>query len=402
MLWLGVVAVVWVLHWVLTPSLSNWMGGRFEAQVLALAKGRVSDAPAFLRSRAQDAAVLLTALVLLGQTAWQARRLIVPRFNSTWAWLPLSAVWVIAINVFLRVAGGTALWWMMLHAAHPNLQLTAFHIERILAEEAPSPIRVVVLGSSQGQSEIATGELTAFGKPDVRAVNLSYAGATADDLVLMREHYQTIDPQVLVLYLSPINVYGGASGTRWTPLLKARSLAYLKDTEIVSIGEFPRLLQGVIGLGLPMVQQRRAFQHALFGLISEQGYTRPEDAATVEEEAEKYLPVERSLRFETSVLESFIVEEATAGRQVALIRGTLHPDLIAALAPGVVAGFDALMERLETIHPNVTVLDNLPSHPPEDYRDLYHIHPDARSWFTRTVALRLSEQLNVPFRVPNP
>lgn len=405
--WFLLVALVWASYLGLAPLVSTWMGERFGGAILAITKGRILDPSSFAHGRLRDAAFLLTVAIALGVAASHFGGWVLTRVTRTWAWLPLSTIWFVALNVFLAAAGTTGLWWMMVHAAHPNLQLTAFHIERILMEEGEAPTRVVVLGSSQGQSEIATGELNSYGLPNVQTANLSYAGAAADDLPLVREHYQEIRPQVLVIYLSPINLYGSIAGTRWTPLLKGKSLSYLWDTGVPHLAERARILQGVLGLGIPMIKQRSSFGLALFGTVAEQGYRRPgqpgSTKAKAETEAKKYDPPEEVRELQRRVLLEFLKEEAAAGRQILVIDGELHPYLTAALAPGVMAGYRSTIAAVSALHENITVVrDEVPRHRAEEYSDLYHIYPEARTVFSRAVADVLQDKLGLPMETSLP
>lgn len=398
---LGAVAVLWGVYLGVAGPIARWAGTRFSDAILALGKGRIVDPVVFVQNRGADSVLLVTLIALLALALWFAHRFVMARFDRTWTWLPLSGAWLLALNVFLLGASKTAMWWLVLHAAHPNLQLTAFHIERILAEEGDRTARVVVLGSSQGQSEISSGDLTTYGAPEVQTANLSYAGATAADFPLMREHYQTLDPEVLLIYLSPINLYAGASATRWTPLLTPNSLGYVSERGAMPLVETPRKLQGLLGLGIPMVKQSRALQHAVFGTVSEQGYFRPGFGAGLEIEVAKYTPEPVAAGFQEDILIDFLTEEAEAGRFALVIDGMVHPILEQALDPAVMDAYRATIERVRGLHENIVVVkDELPSHPPADYLDLYHISPEVRTEYTKDVADVLSRRLGVPMQLP--
>ncbi len=430
---LTVLAAAWVVYLLAAAALAEWLGARFGPQIISVSKGRILYPVEFAAGRGAEAIMLLTVLVALALAGRAMHRIVLRRVEPPWQWLPSSVVWLAVVNIFLWVAGGTALWWMVLYAANPNLQQPAFHMERIFLEESRAPNRLVVLGSSQGGSEIHTGELSLYGAPELRAANLSYAGATAADFLLIREHYRRIDPQYVVVYLSPLNFYAGVTGSRWLPLLTSAGLSTFRDTEVWELAEKPRLRQGVLGLGLPMFQQRMALQHAVFGGISVRGYIRPADRpgrgsaagednvrtpgtggegaaggemppvgpvavdSAVQREAATFVVDTPGAAFLKRSMERYLLEEASRGLRIVVIDGQVNPLLSAALDSAVHADFEAFIDHLAGIHENVTVIrDELPSHSADEYVDLYHISGPARSDFTRALGDVLALRLGLP------
>ena len=412
----GILALSWVGYLLLASPVANWMGERFSDEILNIGRGRIVASVAFVEARALDSVYLLTIAIVLFELTRIVSCGIARRIDPLWQWLPVSAVWFASFNVFVFMAGGTTLWWMALHLPHVNLQQTAFNIERLMLAESDAETKVVVIGSSQGQSEIDVGQLARYLRPAVNAGNLSYAGALADDMTLMHFQYQEIGPDVVVCYVSPLSLYKPVTGTRWLPLLTTNSLASFVDTDVWSLGEKVRLGQGVLGLAVPLFKQRIAFSHAMYGDVSEFGYTRPDSplanketaingAVTEEPVLASWVPREDDRIRRAAVyvlgensdylkksLREFLRMSAEQDRTVVLINGQVHPELTGEISSKVIKDYDKFMAELET-HKNVIMLaDDLKDHPAAEYTDWFHISPADRSVNTKRLAESLSKE----------
>jgi len=397
------VAVAWLLYSCCAAPLANWMSASFGQQLLSMGRGRITDPAAFVNNRIFELVYLLTAtavLIVAGVIAFAAME---RRITKAWLWLPMSLFVFVEVNVLVLLASETGLYWMALHAGHPNLKQTGFHIERVLLRDSPAETKAVVLGSSQAQSQIHTGELIRDFYPEVHVANMGYAGAQAFDFLLIRDHYQESSPDAVICYLSEQSLYTPASAARYLPLLKLRGLddvAYLGAWRLPSKR---RLVHGGVAMLLPLFQSRRAVNIFLFGEDIAVKAPRPPKSGEAVAASEPEDPVRRKAAeyqvgpgsdFQKRSLERFVRQSLEVGTKVILIAGQLNPILAERISPDVQDDFPQYLRDLGRKYPDLIVLsDELPSHGADEYDDSMHITPEVRLRYTARLADVLQQKL---------
>ena len=392
----------WVIDLGFGESLSEAVASRIGSRLDRLSKGVIPDNTAFVRVRIRDVAWLSTTAFLMIVGGELFRRLIRPRVSPLFLWVPLSIYVLIAVNLFLLVASQSVVFWGTLFAAQPTLKQSGFHLRRTLLAESQASRRGVVIGSSQGGSEIDDGQLNASFYPQIQFSNLSYAGSGGFDFLLLQGSYLPLRPHVVVAYLNELTLYGRPGTGRYIPLLTPQSVRDLAalDRE--------RAFEADVGFGLaaycvPAFRLRRALEVAVFG--AEVGDLRSrikaKAAQTVDESAvaaANGYTLSGNTTFQKQSLRLFLERNQQAGITTVLVIGQLSPRVEKHLAPEVVADFQAYVKSLsDTPPPNVVVLSDLPRHDESDYPsgDFMHVFASSRKVFTAALIKRLQSILDL-------
>lgn len=397
------VASVWILYLWCAAPLAEWISASFGERLLAIGRGRITDPAVFVNNRLLEIAYLLMVLAILVVLGACAVLVLERRVSKAWLWLPISLFVFVEINVLVLLASETGIYWMTLHAGHPNLKQTGFHTERILLNDSPAKTKAVVLGSSQAQSQIHTGELIRDFYPEVHVANMGYAGAQAFDFLLIRDHYQESSPDAVICYLSEQSLYTPASAARYLPLLKLRGLDDVAQLGAWRLRSKGRLVHGGAAMLLPLFRSRRAVNIFLFGEDIAVKAPRPPKSGKAVAASEPEDPVRRKAAeyqvgpgsdFQKRSLERFIRQNLEVGTKVILIAGQVNPILAERISPDVQDDFPRYLRDLGRKYPDLIVLsDELPSHGADEYDDSMHITPKVRLRYTARLADVLEQKL---------
>jgi len=416
---LATIAVSWLLAAVLAKPVSGWVAENFGDQLIQLGKGRIVEPAHFVAQRLREAAWLIAVagvLMLAGDLIW---RRLERRLTKTWLWLPLTVMAFAQVNLFVLAACETGLYWMALYVAHPNLKQSCFHTERILAKQAEAREKVYVVGSSQGHSQIHTGQLNRALAPQVVSANLSYSGSKAFDFLMIHDQYAETPPDVVIVYLSELNLYERLSGKRCLPLLSFRELSELTELGAWSFPIKEGLGHGMLGAALPLFRSRRAIEMACFGRIGEfsPGVVIPIRRSTKGKGNNRaiapavdplLLAAERAdagggekpdyhlgpeSEFNKQALERFIEANLAAGVIVVVIEGQLNPEYERLIEPRIREDFARYLAHLKEEHPEVVFFrDEFPRFSADAYEDFWHITPGHRQEFTARLARVLADR----------
>lgn len=396
--WPAVVAVsIWAVYALLGSWLTTEIADILGKRIVASSQGKIPNARNFLEICAWEGAVLTTAAVVAAAVCAALSRWLARCVSSRWLWLPLSLFVFVAANAWIALAGETNLFWCATYVAGPNLKQAAFHAERLLLRDSHASRRVVFVGSSQVQFEVATGQLNDSYYPEAQFANLGYAGAQAFDLLLLQESYLALKPDVAVCYLSELNLYTPFAGGRFLPFLSPRGLADYLELMPAGAARTEDIVSGVEGMAIPAFRLRRAIEFALFdteaGEISK-GRRGAKTGPVVEVSHDEVMARKAKLQAgqyrlgpeaeaQKRSLERFIDRNAKAGIRTVLILGQVHPELEKRISEDVRDNFVAYVRGLERPGADgVVVVDERRSHDNADYGDLMHITPEARKRFT--------------------
>lgn len=413
--WLAAGALsVWGAYALLGSWLVTEIADILGKRLIASSQGKIPVARDFLQICAWEGAVLTSAIFGIAAIGVALSRWMSQFVSPRWLWLPLSLFLFVATNAWIALAAETNLFWSAIYVAGPNLKQVAFHAERLLLRDSRASQKVVFVGSSQVQFEIATGHLNQTYYPEAQFANLGYAGAVAFDLLLLQESYLDLKPDVAVCYLSELNLYTPFGGGRFLPFLSPRGLSDYLELWPANAAKVGDLVSGIEGMALPVFRLRRALEFALFDTEagemkkSRRGTktqtTAPETTADerMAQQAEKLAGQYRlgpDAEAQKRSLERFIERNSQAGIRTVLILGQVHPELEKRISADVRDDFVEYVRGLaKPGDVGVVVVDERQSHDNADYGDLMHITPEARIRFSDRMGKTLAGILEWPSR----
>ena len=227
-------------------------------------RGKVTSPSFFIETRLRELISLIIVACGLVIASWLLYRWIARFCSPLWLWLPTSLIAFTAVNLFVGSAAETGTFWTTLFALSEDSKQPAFHINRISHLDSQAKTKVIVLGSSQAGSEIEETILNRKFGPNIHVANLSYAGASPVDFLLIEEWYQHDRPDVVICYLSELSFYTTASGSRLLPLLKPTAWPILYDLNASAVMSEDAIVNGLIASTLPLFQSRRGIEYAVF------------------------------------------------------------------------------------------------------------------------------------------
>ena len=395
--WLAILLIVTLSAWMISIGLGASLAERgasaFGSSIERYSKGSVVDVKAFIENRIRDAAYLITLLSLAIAIGALVRQWFEKRVSRTFLWVPLSLYVFVAFNLLLIAACGTASFWGVLFVALPNLKQSGFHLRRTLVAESRAPNRGVIIGSSQGGSEINDAQMSQALSPNWEFGNLSYAGSGAADFLLLQEQYSSLKPRIVVCYLSEMNLYRPAGIGRFIPFLGPRSARDLRSIDLPEI-QSSDFAVGLAGYAVPAFRVRRALELAIFGsesgdLKAARGIKRTLEQ--VAEETAKQYECGAGSEAQKRAFERFLENNIQADSTTVVVAGQVHPLLEGYIADEVKDDFKSFLAGLDKFGSKVVVLQEMPRHAAAAYgnRDLMHILPEERTAFTAELLSRI-------------
>lgn len=386
---------------------AGWLGATLAEgigqRLIALGRGRIINPEEFLTNRLSESAVLGAIGAGLLIAVVQICRSMVWRLPGATRWVSAAVIAFAAVNVWVWAATGTVLFWATLYFGGPNLMQSAYHFERLQLKQSSAPVRAIVLGSSQGGSQIQSGYLNEWFGPDVRVANLAYAGTEASEFMLEAELFEDLHPDVVVIYVNESNFYQGVSGSRYLPFMTPAGMSHVLDSGALDLGARERFSYAVVGLALPLFHIRRAVEFFTFGYrAANKEYPRgpsPAAAGGLDERADglsaTYSMDDRS-EFQKREFLGFLEQQVARGVTPLILVGQVNPILEAKLDSAMRRDFASYVDELARLYPDSVVRsEDLPRHAPEDYfpSDLMHINHEARLMFAERLVSLLEERL---------
>ncbi len=383
--------IAWLACWLGGAALARFLGTRFSAALLRFGKYKFDDPSAFVYHRLHEALWLVTlAFVWVGLHRLLGRWLHRRSPHSKWHWAPQSLVGFVLLNVWVAFAMETALFWIVLGFQSGSENYMQFRIKRIIATENRAPYRVLLVGSSQTDSEFEEDDINRAIGSTAWTTEVHYPTATAHDLLITERLIRCVHAHFVVCYLSEYYFYLWIHGEA-----PKRFLSILDLPELWRLGSLQQLSRDEIGYGvtgnlLPIFRCRDILLMRFFGtstrgldqLIYDSGLTPDLDARA--REFGKAFTLSESSRIEKQALEIFIDRCQAQGSRVILLGGGMNPILTRYIDPAVRRDYVSFLAELPSRHPNVIVVppEELPPQPPEVYYDLSHANPAGTRLFT--------------------
>ncbi|WP_339910194.1 hypothetical protein [Symmachiella dynata] len=413
-LFLTAVAAYWAFDWLGGGFVAEQVADRFGTMLIEKSRGRITQPAEFIAIRMREGLWFIAMAVGMIGVALLAARIVRRWCTPLWAWLPLSLIAFATVNGVIGAAGETGTYWMVLFAGSGDSKQPEFQIARILHRDSDAKEKVVILGSSQGLSEIDEPTLNRRFAPQKYFANLSYVGSHTIEFLLTEPWYGDEPPEVAICYLSELNFYTKVSGARLLPLLKVSAWPTLQELEIDRFDIGNRGINGYVASVLPAFQSRRSLEYFLFGTPAVENKIKrvqpslkpdAESAARTKQQRDeahaktitrmaKTYAVNDDTEFHKTALEMFLQRAQQTGTQVVLIFGQVNPVLSQQIDPTVRRDFLDYKEILKKRFPDVLILsDELPVHPESDYHDMMHLNEEAQIRYTQSLADVLQDRL---------
>jgi hypothetical protein len=165
----------WAGYLLFAGPLARLLTARWGAKIVQAGDGKISDPALFLQHRFFEGAYLLTlALLAVGLTVLVGL-VVARRLPALWKWVPYALAGFVSGNVWVKLAAGTALFWCLFwNGKGTTHNLAQYHIKLLLMDENSSPIKAVMLGSSQVHAQIDPRLLNAQLQPQLVATDLAF------------------------------------------------------------------------------------------------------------------------------------------------------------------------------------------------------------------------------------
>lgn len=396
------VVLPWGVYLTVGTSLSEFGASRLGAKLEQSSNGLIADAPAFLRNRIREIVLLSTMLFGLIVGGAVLERAVRHRVRTLFLWIPLSVYVFVAANLLLLAAEDTAVFWVGMVPLGGGNKQAIFHTNRTVLRESQATNRGVVIGSSQGGTEIRAGELSRDLRPEAEFGNLSYAGSGAFDFLLLQDQYLPLHPRLVVVYTSEMTFHNELGEGRFLPFLNPQNAMVLSEMGWKG-AKSGSVWTGLGAYLLPSFRVRRAVELSVFG--SESGEFRAriksgpkKSIEEVADERSRGYQIDGDTEILKRAFQRFLEINAREGITTVLILGQVNPLLEERISSEVKSDYrEFLLAQANAKTPAVIVLSDLPRHEFADYEpnDLMHIHSHVRSEFTSELAARIKPILEL-------
>lgn len=385
----------WIGYGILARPFSLWIAARWGPKILRLGDGKFTDAAAFLQHRFYEAAWLVTWSVALAAAAVLAGGYFARKLPALWKWLPYSATGFAAVNLWLKLAMGTSLFWCLFWNGKGSTDnLAQFQIKRLLLAESKAPVKIALAGSSQVHTQLDHRQLNQELGPGYYVADLGFPSSRAYDFVLLQEGLASQKPEVIVCYLSELNFFNTALSDGFPLFFTCKDAP-----EFLRLGGKPswswqKFAFGLLGDVLPVFRLRDLFAERLLGNELADLPQRERNAALgmdLERRAREAAPgfqEDEQSRFCMDSFEKFVANCGARHCRVVLCCGQLNPILERQLSPSLRPKMISYLQSLASRYENVTIVkeQELPRQSDQDYEDLTHVDSSARKRFTTAMA----------------
>jgi hypothetical protein len=390
----------WFGYALLAHPVSALLAAKWGSSLLAAGDGKFTDATVFLEHRFCDAALLLSVTVSLLLVAILVGRGLARRLPQLWKWVPYSAAGLVCANLWLKLASGTCLFWLLFwNGKGTTDNLTQFHIKLLLMGESTAAQQVVLGGSSQVRTQIDHRQLNRELGPRYQATELHFPGNRGYDFLSLDRALETRKADTIVCYLSELNFFSGGLSAGF-PLF----LTFSDVPEFLNLGGRPgwdtrAFGYGLLGEVLPAFRLRGPIAQRFLGEKLSSLQQEEHDAELLSDLARRAEQAATGYRsdaqsdFHMAAFETFVAKCQAKKRTVVICCGQLNPVLAAKLEPRLRPQMLAYLRQLATSHDNVVLWDeqDLPRQTADVYEDLTHVGPEAQARFTGATARKLLE-----------
>ena len=395
----GVALVIgaWAVYAALGHSMAAYLSARWGQRILEAGDGKFQDPVVFLQARFFECAwlVTLTAGILAGIVNVGQFSARLPRL---WQWVPWSVGGFIGLNLWVKLAAGTCLFWFALWLGKDGSSyLTQYQIKLLVMDETRAPTKVVIAGSSQAHAEIDARLLNRKLGPEVFTTDLHFPGSHGYDFLFLERVLRKHQADVVVCYLSEMNFYGrglSAGFSLFSGLSEVPRFERLGGKAQWGWRDFGYALLGDM---LPVFRFRDPISRRLLGNRMTSLKQEEHDSGLKVnlgerggEAATGYLAGDQS-KFEMAAFEEFVRLCREHHRTVVLCCGQLNPLLGNRIDPALRRDMAEFLNRLALKYDNVRLLQDLPVQAPEDYDDLTHVNHAAQIRFSETIAGELGK-----------
>jgi hypothetical protein len=384
----------WAAYALLAHRVAILFSQRWGQRLVRAGDGKFSDAAVFLQHRFYEGAWLLTLTVVLTLAVFATGALLARRLTPIWKWVPFSLIGFVGVNVWLKFATATCLFWCLFwNGKGTTNNLTQFHIKLLLMNENPAPMKVVLAGSSQVRAQIDTRILNSRFGSNIFTTELHFPGNRCYDLLLLDHKLQGHKADVILCYLSELNFFDGPLGDGSAFFFNFRDLP-----ELFELGGqlrwSPRALAyGLLGETLPVFWIREPIPERVLGVEVSGIRQKGLDAALASDLAQRAVEAAAGYRsdagsdFSFRAFEVFVAKCRSQHRMVIACCGQVNPILARRLNPALRAQMRAFLRNLAANYDNLVFLDegDLPREAESDYEDLTHITAEARVRFTEAL-----------------
>lgn len=385
----------WLAYATMARAASLWITRHWGEKILRLGDGKFSDVAGFLQHRFYEAAWLLTlTLGVLAVTVWVAG-LFATRVPRLWRWVPYSLAGFIALNLWLKLAATTCLFWCFFwNGKGTTDNLAQFHIKLLLMEEAAAPVKVALGGSSQMHVQIDHRLLNRELGTNYFTMDLDFPSSRAYDFLFLEDKLGEQQANMIVCYLSELNFFSGALSDGFSLFFKCRDLP-----EFFRLGgrpqwSFQKLAFGLLGDLMPVFRLRDPIADRLLGvqltglLQRERNASLDSDLQQRAVEAASGYRMDAQSQFSFTAFDTFVSQCRAKNQTVVLCCGQLNPVLGRQLDPTLRPRMSEFLRGLAAEYSNVLLIEDkqLPPQSERDYEDLTHVGPAAQARFTEAVA----------------
>ena len=391
LLLLAVPVIAWVLLGFLGDAASSRVAAGFGPRIVTAADGKVLNAKIFIRGRAQDSVVLVTAACVL---ALAYRKLAVAasrRLRAPACWIVQGWSAFICLNGFVAIAAHTLLFWCLLYTGKENIQnYTQWRIKRGLMTEVEAPSQAVLLGASQTWAQIDPRVLNQRLGGRVWTTDLCFPGSSLYEMALCLDRLPRVQVDYVITYLSEANFYGASDNGRLPYFFGLQDLAAywtLGPGKPVCDQYF---LSGVLGSIFPLYRAWDPLAARLRGwqVEAQADFERENDLAARARRLVQFYGFGPVCDFNKRAFAAFAKRCRERGCRWVVCCGQLNPVAGRALNPAMRPDMLAFLRDQARADSNLLLLEEpqLPRQDESDYRDLTHANPAARARFSECMA----------------
>lgn len=390
----GMALLAWLAYAVAGHRLALWIARRWGPQIVRAGDGKFSDAALFVQHRFYEGAWLLSMSIIVLALALTLGALTARRLPALWKWIPYSAAAFAGLNVWIKLAGSTCLFWCLFwNGKGLTDNFTQFHIKLRLLDENPAPVKVVLAGSSQVRAQIDPRILNRELLPEIFSTELHFPGSRGYDFLALDNELAGHQVDVVVCYLSELYFFGNGFSPGFPFFFTVTDWPEFKRLGGKLSADPESARYAVLGSLLPVFRLRDSLTQRFLGDAVGLRLKEPvwSPAADLNQRAvEMAAPYQTNSlsQFNVAGFEAFVAHCRARNRLAVLCWGQANPLLARTLDPALRPEVHAFLRSLARRYDNVVLLEppSLPVQTAADYDDLTHANRAAEVRYTEALA----------------
>lgn len=388
-------AVIWTAVWLLGHSTAGFVSSLLGERLVRMGDGKFGDPVVFIENRLTEAAILVTLLCVFPAIILSAVRFSGRFVGERWRWTIISLLGFVGVNVCLKVAMATCLFWLFFwNGKGSTNNLTQYYIKLLLLPEQKAPVKLVFAGSSQMLAQVDAAVFNRLSQPRAFATGLQFPGNRSFELCLLDDDLEDKQVDAVVCYLSELNFFGSGFGPGFSTFFGFDDLPQYSRLGGQLGWSRQDIGYGLLGSAMPVFRLRGPLSERVLGRdLADVAQNRRDEALEVDlakraVEAAKAYRDDDQAKFQIAAMREFVRTCRERGRKVVLCCGQLNPVLAAQLSADLRPKFLAILEELAREYNNVVLVrpEDLPVQRETDYDDLTHVNEAARARFTSALA----------------